>query len=351
MSRTSGTSEALLPAPEPSLSANVYCAGRLDEVIYRGVAPFWQEERAATPERIYLRLLRYVRGGDHLKIRIHAPESLVARLRPSLEAAIRPCLDALAPAAPGEGRPVAQVPPIDVEDETEGGHPDRSFVWTQYRRSYVEFGGKPLIDDDDYIAHVVACQAECSERTLAALKPDATGVVPFRVRQNTLIKAALSAVAAMPWSAEQRRGYFAYHRDWLMRYSFSQSNRGPDKAAEAVAKLEANIARLGAGLEAYRKAAEAQWGEAAPPGDETDAAFREALQALCRFVAPFAGKPELQVDPFAAEPMFSALFKVLHALGNQLGLKLADESFAHHLLLRIAGAEAGHAFTHDPPSP
>jgi len=352
MSAHNATSGARLPAPEPSLSANIYCAGRLDEVIYRAIAPFWQSVRASAPERAYLRLLRYTRRGEHLKVRIHAPEALTAGLRASLEAAVLPCLDATAPAA--QGRPLAAAPPIDAEDEAAELQPDRSFVWTHCRRSHVEFGGKPLLDEDAYVGGMVLCQSEASERVLAALKPDAEGNVPFRVRQNTLLKAVMSGVAALPWSPEQRRGYFGYHRDWLVRFSLAQGNQGPEKATESIARFDANLARLGPGLEAYRKAAESQWarsGEGAPPREEADGLWQEAVRTLHGVVAPFARNPAYRVDPFAPELMYSALFKVLHTLGNQLGLKPADEAFAHHLLLHVAGGHEGHGFAHDPPAP
>jgi hypothetical protein len=345
-------SESMLPSPEPSLSASVYCAGRLDEIIHRCIAPYWREVRGAGPDRAYIRLLRYARGGEHLKIRIHAPEAMSPGLGASLEAAVRSCLDGL-PGAPAERaeRPRDAAPPIDVEDESPEAHRDRSFVWTRYRRSHVEFGGKPLLDDDAYVARMVVCQAEAAERVLSALKPEPQGGVPFRVRQNTLLKSAIVAVSALPWSPEHRSAYFAYHRDWLVRFSLAQGNQGPEKAVDAVARLDANLQRLGPGLEVYRKAAEARWGradEGAAPLDDPDARFRAAIGELHRHVAPFEGKPGYQVDPFAVEPMFSALFKVLHVLGNQLGLKPSDEAFAHHLLLHVSGGGERHGFAHDP---
>jgi hypothetical protein len=345
-------SESMLPSPEPSLSASVYCAGRLDEVLHRCVAPFWQGARGSASGRAYIRLLRYARGGEHLKIRIHAPEALSPGLGASLEVAVRSYLDGLA-GTPAEHveRPRDAAPPIDVEDESPTAHPDRGFLWTHYRRSHVELGGKPLLDDDAYVSRMVLCQAEAAERVLSALKPEPQGGVPFRIRQNTLMKSVITALAALPWSPERRSAYFAYHRDWLVRFSLAQGNQGPEKAAEAVARLDANLQRLGPGLEVYRKAAEARWGRAdeGPASlDDPDARFRAAIVELYRYLSPLAENPGFQVDPFAVEPMFSALFKVLHALGNQLGLKPSDEAFTHHLLLHISGGGERHGFAHDP---
>lgn len=343
-------SEPSLPAPDPALSANLYCAGRLDEVIHGCVAPFWREARAGGAR---LRLARYLRGGEHLKIRIHAPEEASADLHAALEGAAQSFLAALGPApAPDERRRDAS-PPIDLEDEAPDNHPDRQFLWTHYRRSHVELGDRPFLDDDAYVARMALCHAEAAEKVLAALQPDAQGSVPFRARQNTLLKAVVVAVASLGWGPEQRSDYLAYHRNWLLRFVLGQGRQGPELGAELVGRLDVGVKKLGPALDAYRKLTDAHFGVAAEPGPEgPDASWRAAIRALDRHLAPFAGKPGYQIDPFAPHPTFPALFKVLHGLGNQLGLKPSDEAFAHHLLLGLSGRdEARHRFTIEPPAP
>src|SRR5512133_161067 len=141
-------SSAPLPLPDPLLTANVYCAGRLDDVLLRGVAPFWRGVRAEHPEQqAYLWFVRYLRGGEHLKVRLHAPEAMREALRSSFEAAVRSHLATLAtlgsaPAAAAAPRSDGALP-IDVEDEGAEAHPDPSFLWTHYQRSAVSFGGGP----------------------------------------------------------------------------------------------------------------------------------------------------------------------------------------------------------------
>src|SRR4029077_13889467 len=64
--------------PDPALTANLYCAGGLDETFFRVVAPFWRELRLQDPERLCsLWVVRCGRRGEHLKIRVHGPGSLL----------------------------------------------------------------------------------------------------------------------------------------------------------------------------------------------------------------------------------------------------------------------------------
>ncbi len=343
------------PEPDPALTASVYCAGRLDEVIYRGVSPFWRAARLHDPERrAYLWIVRYMRGGEHLKIRVHAPEELRPLLRSSLETAVSELLASLAdvPIPPAEPRAGA-APPMDAEDEAPEGHPDRSLLWTQYRRSHIALGGKPFLDDDAYVARITECMGAGCEKTLAALQPDAQGVIPFRARQITLLKAAMSAAAAAGWSPEHRSAYFAYHRNWILRYAITQLRKGAEAAEEHLSRFDANLAKIGPTLNALQKTADATWtraGAEEPKHADNDEWWLAAVRELARYLAPFAGRPGYQVDPFADDPAFPAVFKVLHGLANQLGLKISDEGFAYHILLRLSAGEARYGFTLEPPS-
>jgi Lantibiotic biosynthesis dehydratase C-term len=341
------------PRAEPSLSANIYCAARLDEVIHQVIAPFWQENCRAGADKAYLRMLRYTRRGEHLKIRIHAPEPLSSELGASLQMVVTSYFDAIAaePSVLPTERILATAMPIDVEDELPSEYPDRSFLWTQHKRSCVEYGGKPLLDDDIYIERMVRCHAEAAERVLVALKPNSQGTVPFHVRLNTLLKSVMIAISVPRWSAEKRCAYFAYHRDWLTRFSLAQSSECPHMVTERFARFDTSLQRLGPQLEVYRNAADAQW--CRPPNAavpiEAIAPWPAAIEDLYRHLAPLANDPRQQIDPFAPEPMFSALFKVFHLLANLLGLKPHDETFAHHLLLSISGGAENHAFAVHPP--
>jgi hypothetical protein len=342
-------SSAPLPLPDPLLTANVYCAGRLDEVLHRAVAPFWRGFRAEHPDSpAYLWCVRYPRGGEHLKLRLHAAEALRSSLRSSLEAAVSEALATLgtAPIAPAPPRPDGALP-IDVEDESAEARPDASFLWTRYRRSAVSLGGGPLLDDDRYVGLLTRCLGAGCEKALDALQPDAQGNVPFRARQIALLKAVISGMASLGWSPERRSSYLAYHRNWLLRFVLTQSRQGPEMADEWLSRFDVNVARLGPARATLQATADAQWrGNTVDPG--ADDPWRESLRALGDHVGGFAGQPGYQIDPFSSDPVFPALFKALHGLGNQLGLKPSDESFTHHILLRLSAGEERFGFSLEP---
>src|SRR4051812_36808733 len=70
-------SPAVAAFPDPIISANLYDFRRLDRVIARFVVPFLlAAEAKALDQPFYLWMLRYLRGGEHLKIRVHAPDAL-----------------------------------------------------------------------------------------------------------------------------------------------------------------------------------------------------------------------------------------------------------------------------------
>ncbi len=138
---------AVLPAglPDPVLTANVYNARRLDDLLLRGVSDFWQRVRSQDPERLCkLWFVRYSRGGEHLKLRIHGPAGRLAFFREQLEEAVTRYFAMPAGATEGRAAGKAQarrrshssMPKTGVED-----HPDRSLLFTDYQRSFISLGG------------------------------------------------------------------------------------------------------------------------------------------------------------------------------------------------------------------
>ena len=59
-------------------------------------------------------------------------------------------------------------------------------------------------------------------------------------------------------------------------------------------------------------------------------------------VAGLCGDRDDRLDPFAEDAAFNPLFKALHGLANQLGLKWLDEAYSYHLLLRATPDGARH---------
>jgi hypothetical protein len=344
--------------PDPLITANIYCSGRLDEVLQRCLVPFLEEARRIAPsDSVYLWTMRYPRGGEHLKVRLHAPPPYGAPLGDALAQAAAQFLATLVePTATGASTdkpdPAPKrdaAPSIDREDEA--SHPDRSFVPTTYQRSHVSLGAPPFLLDDRYAARVTYCLGQGCQITLNALGAHAAQQVPFRIRQTTLLKTIVGALAGAGWSPEQRIAYLAYHRNWLIRFLLAKTQQGNERVTELLAQFAQNVTRLGQGMRAIEQMAAAQW--ARPQGtDDTVApadAWRRGIHDLALYVSSFADRPEYRVDPFARDQAFAAVFKVLHGLANQLGLKPFDESFAHHLLLHAAGG-GQEGFEFEPPA-
>lgn len=318
--------------PDPVLTANLYAAGRLDEVIREVVGPFWRELRRRTGgSEGYLWFLRYNRGGEHLKIRLHGEEAHISLARDLLARFAERYFAGLDDTPERAGR-AAAAPAVDLEDEVEGGHPDRSLVWTRYRRSRVSLAGSPWIEDDAYAALATRCLGRGADLALAALE----GEEDPSERQLGLLQALIEALAALGLSAAERASYFAFHRDSLLRYSLDRRLAGAAGAQDLVAGFERRIERLGEVRDSLREIAEEEWSGAAEDKDADEVAWDRSLAGLAAHVAGFRGLPEYRLDPFAADPLFPLVFKVLHGFANQLGVNLLDEAFAHHLLLDIA---------------
>ncbi len=94
-----------LPAvlPDPVLTANVYCAGRLDDLLLRALADFWQRVRGEDPApACKIWFVRYRRGGEHLKVRVHGPAEMAPFLREELRQAVERYFASLPPLTEGE---------------------------------------------------------------------------------------------------------------------------------------------------------------------------------------------------------------------------------------------------------
>lgn len=331
--------------PDPVLTANVYCAGRLDAAVFHSIVPFWRELRQHDPGRLcYLWLMRYGKGGEHLKVRLHGPEPLRPLLRQLLAEKVNAFLAALpAPVErPAKGQR-EKAPPIDAEDDVAGDHPDGSLLWTTYRRSPIALGGKPFLSEDGYVARFTRCLAAGCCDLVLALEPGAGGLLTAAVRQRTLLQAVITGLAAAGFPSEMRAGYLAYHRDWLLRSALPVDLRArAEPVAELCRRFDLQVAAMGESLAALRRVAEAQWNgagvEARSRESGTGADWRQSLAGLVEHVTPLCADPDYRLDPFASDPVFAPVFKVFHGLANQLGLKRMDEAFVHHTLLHIAAS-------------
>jgi hypothetical protein len=328
--------------PDPVLTANVYCLNGLDEVIRRAVAPFWRELKQQDVEDLcYLWLLRYSKGGDHLKIRLHGPESWREEMKRGLGESIERFLASIGPA---EDTPAPKrwkgVPPVDVEDEVETPHPDRSFLWTEYRRNDVSLGRRPLFLDDRYTALLTTCLGRGTELLLEAFAAERGETIPHSLRQTTLLHAAIAALGAVGFSPEKRTAYLVYHRDWLLRFALVKNGVPSVAAAEVIERFDRRLPGMAKTLDLLRRRAAGQWEEGRAEGraEGTESRWRDAMGDLARYLRVLCTSPEYHVDPFASDPLFTPIFKALHGLGNQTGLLMMDEALGYHILLAATAA-------------
>ena len=324
-------------APDPVLTASIYCNARLDRVVHQAVAPFLERLGALDPGAPWLAWwVRYSKNGDHLKLRLHGPAGRRDEARALLAETVEAFFAALPPAPEGEERVSRRtVPSIDAEDDAPADHPDRALLWTTYARSAVSFGPRQLLGDDAYVARITAALGRGAALVLEATTLGPDGAIPGSARQRALLKALVAGVGAAGFTPEERAEYLAYHRDWLLRFSVADS----EKEAELLAGFDGQIAGMGATVAQLRRVAEGQW---APRAEEDDATtegrLRAAVSALCTYAAPLGDDPGWNADPFTDRSTFPVLFKALHGVANQVGLNMPNEAFLHHLLLHAAGA-------------
>jgi hypothetical protein len=330
--------------PDPSLTANLYCAGRLNEVIFHVVRPAWRRFQDGDPEELwYLWFMRYGKGGEHLKIRAHGPAEgralLTGLLIQSAEAyfsSLEP-VDEVLQRDPWEG-----APPIDAQDNVSTRHPDRSLLWTDYLRSHISLGGKPLLLDDRYAALATECLARAAEIAFQAIEPDEHGNFPHQRRQSTLLGGLISSMAALGFTCQQRSAYLQYHRDSLLRFLVRKNKDPFAKVRETLGRFHLQASKMGDSFHRLESLAREQWeqGPRDAQSDRPEARWCRSLVRLQRHISPLCQDPDFHLDPFSLDPTFPPLFKTIHGFANHLGIALADEAFAHHILLVANDPEA-----------
>jgi hypothetical protein len=321
--------------PDPCLTASLYCAGRIDWTIARCVLPVWrrvQTEQPAVP--CYLWILRYGRGGEHLKLRFHGPSTL----RPLIEFLLTDAASAQRPwlAHPSDALHTAALiaSPLDEEDEVQEEWPAGSLLWTHYRRSPALFLGKPFLNDDGFVARFTSCLGCGCELLLSSFDLDNGDSLSHRRRRAMLLRALMAAVSELFREPGERIRYLTYHRDWTIRHPVLAIRGGDEKAREILERYERQVAGLSfTAMHSLRRAAdemgtEARW----PVGEET--AWRDALREMRRYLEALGNDPFLSPDPFVTGPLFPTVFKILHGLANQIGIDVLNEGMAYHLLLR-----------------
>jgi hypothetical protein len=328
-----------MAGPDPILSANVYCRGRLSEVISRLVEPCWEEFKSrASAAGCYLWIMRYTRRGEHLKIRFHGPESFRACFHELLEAAQERYFSQLGCADEhDQSSNRVDCPPIDVEDSVATDQPDRTFLWTTYTRSPLSLGYPPFLEDDSYVYLLTSCLARATEILLRHLR---SGDPPFPLQRELLLKAVITGLTALPLSDSDRLRYLLYHRDTLLRFLWRRKNQGLELTsgengavvmARVLNRLDEWTESIGTGHNNWSESPFRQWeGQSAWGADFN--AWGWALNDLCSHITPQCRALDQRLDPFAELPTFPLFFKAFHGFANQVGLDHLNEASVYHSL-------------------
>lgn len=330
------------PAPamaDPIVTANVYCSRHIDDLLRDAVAPF----RSAMHDELHgdglLWFYRYGKRGEHLKLRLHAPEHRREALRASLEQTLSRFLDAIADAPPVERISKSALPPVDVEDAVDEDCPDRSMLWTHYQRSPVVVGDPIYTRDDRHMALFTRAAAACSDFLLGEVLPGSRESTYLQRRQNSFLKLIIAAMAVTDFAAATWPVYFTYHRDWLIRHLVTQSPLGVD-AAVLHAEIDGHLAKVRSTLPVLARIMDAQRAEVHEGGAPSGplARWTAAVREFFEYVTGYRGRPEYNRDPYTDDHAFLPLFKLFHLCANQTGFRISNEAYLHHLLLHAAVA-------------
>lgn len=298
-----------------------------------GMVPF-REALGALDADAYLWLMRYAKGGEHLKVRVHIAAEKAADAEQALRSIVEPLLDTLAPLGDDEvrrSRPEAI--PIDEDDRTDEDYPDRSLRITRYGVSHVCLGGSPFLELPAYRAHMTRCLGVGCDLVLEALA-DRGEPLPDGLRRRVLLETVVLGLRGLGFAGEVAADYLGYHRDWLVRFPLLKSGAGTEAAQDILARYGRQSAKMGPMVGALGAMVGAPVED-----DERDEAWPASLASLLGFLEAYRDDPDYRLDPFATDPVFAPIFKVFHGLANHVGLNMIQEGFAHHLLLQGVAAD------------
>jgi hypothetical protein len=314
--------------PDPTLTANIYASGYLDRVLLQVMVPFRTAIRSTWPiDECYFWLMRYNRGGEHLKIRIYTAPENREHVKDLLAFHAEEFFVQARNLPRDQTRNISKprVPAIDLEDDAAELSPDLSIVWTNYRRTHVSFPGSPWLEDDRLIACSGRALAGGCELFLMTLESGAAGSIG--ARHTFLGDTVLSALRPLELCEPSRAiEYLRYHRDWLLRFFLVDTpteERTLKLFSEQALRIPGTIEWL------------AERARMIEPSDHSHGQrfWHDALGDLARYAVRFRGRESHQIDPFAPDEAFPPIFKVLHGLGNQIGLRPLQEAYVHHLAL------------------
>jgi hypothetical protein len=315
-----------LSTPDPVLSANIYAAGRLDDLMANAIVPFASDAESAHGPATALWVVKYGIRGDYLKVRVHShpgnreslKDLLMARTQEFFRNQDDPdSLDSATRAHTGSQ---------ERKDDAERADCRYALRWTRYERCPVSLPA-PWLVDDEFAELSCSCLACACKLVLAGYRE---GVAAFgKSRQKLLLKALTTGLAASgirePAAAA---AYLRYHRDWLLRFFLRTSD-----AEQTGLRIFHNHAHsAGDTLNGIGRALQTMWSHRSVPSDLW-LRWSGALAELTGWLRRCSKFDYRLADPYASDVTFLPLFKVFHGLANQIGLPPLQEAYTCHLTL------------------
>lgn len=308
-----------IPDLLPTISASVYCHGFVDELLREVILPFWKSTKTTFPQSC-IWVIRYARGGQHLKLRLHVPAEAHVAVATRLQNAVEIFFAGL-PAPSGIERDIAAyLPPIDPEDDVEDLRPDRSLIWTRYRYLPEMIGAKPLSAATGFESVFVRCRAASTEVVLAWLDDLRNDEIHMRKRMTLALQLLLAAVGGVHPHAEIRARYLTFQRDWLLRV-----NRDRE---QALAILDRKVGMLPEQQRALVPLVTAVF-----PQDGMLGCWCRAVEDLVRFCLNQLKQQDLsELDGPSEDLVYFAISRIVHNAMNPIAIGLWNETYLCHLL-------------------
>jgi hypothetical protein len=303
----------------PEVSASIYCHGFIDELLRQVILPFWKRTRIALPQS-YLWVLRYDRGGQHIKIRLHAPVESHSVAAIHLRDAVGAFFAGLPSPAGDERDAAAHLPPIDPEDRADGLRPDRGLIWTQYRYSPELVGAEPLSAAPGFEVAFVRCRAASTEVVLDWLDTLESDEIPMRKRMVLSLQLFLAAVCGVHPHPETRARYLTFQRDWLLRVNLDreQALRLLERKVKGLPEHQAALGPL-VTASSFRDGVLGDWCRAV-----------EALTHFC--LNRLGGRSLPELDGPAENLVYSVISRAVHNAMNLAAIGTSNEAYICHLL-------------------
>jgi Lantibiotic biosynthesis dehydratase C-term len=313
---------------DPFFSANIYCANLLDELIHEAILPFWLSLRGIHRD-CYIWIARYMRGGEHLKIRVHGHAELRGQTEILLNAAVGRFLEAHYNERQTQSNRESYSDqfPVDPEDECTTAYPDHTILLTRYRRVPGIIGRQPLANDERLTALFIRSIGLGTEIILERFKPDHTGLFQGKLRMSLALRFFAGALSVFGSTSELSAVYLKYHQELLLLLLKGDRAR----MEEQFRALPVNIE----GTTRYLRSALTYDNKSCP--DNLHPLYQEWLysfEVLFRYTVQLSNCPAYLRDEHMKDQVLATPFKLLHALANQVGLGALNELYLCHLLLQ-----------------